>query len=79
LLTSVATLVSQPLVVSSGAHVAKPFWQKHVLLDWQMPFRLHGSARARARAGLAIIGVSTAELAEDTRVCAGCLPGAAHT
>ena len=37
-------LVSQPLVVSSGAQVAKSFSQKHVLLVWQMPFRLQGSA-----------------------------------
>ena len=42
---SLPMLVSQPLVVSSGAHVAKSFSQKHVLLDWQMPFRLQGSAR----------------------------------
>ena len=32
-----------------GAHDAKPFPQKQVLLVWQMPCRLQGSARGRAQ------------------------------
>ena len=32
-----------------GAHDAKPFPQKQVLLVWQMPWRLQGSARGKAQ------------------------------
>lgn len=51
LLVSLAMLVSQPLVVSSGKHVAKLLSQKQVLFVWQMPCKLQGSARSARAVG----------------------------